>query len=171
MNKTTLILVVVSLIVNVGYSQTERSNKRPAFDLKLFVNDDQFFQASMPETSYVINDSIIQIFPGEKLFIEVAEVNGKLSNFRVVNQINDKDKTIVVDFQQVTKGKVHEQMILIIDNPFDKQIYYKAKMNLMKNNRWVNTSVYPVMPRLKSIEMWPDFITSLALVGFELKDN
>ena len=61
--------------------------------------------------------------------------------------------------------------VLTIDNPFDKQLHYKATMNLMKNKKWVNTSVYPVMPKLKSIEMWPDIITSLALVSFELKDK
>jgi hypothetical protein len=171
MIKQILILVVTTLIINQGYSQTDQSNKRPAFDLKLFVNDNQFYNAPMVETNYIINDSIIQIFPGEKLFIEVAIVNNKLTNFRIVNDIKDKNKTIVIDFQQRTQGKVHEQMILTIDNPFDKQIYYKAKMNLLKNSKWVNTSVYPVMARLKSIEMWPDLITSLALVGFELKDK
>jgi hypothetical protein len=44
-------------------------------------------------------------------------------------------------------------------------------MNLMKDKKWVNTSVYPVMARLESIEMWPDIITSLALFGFKLKDK
>jgi hypothetical protein len=171
MIKKILILIVTSLIIYQGYSQTDKSNKRPAFDLKLFVNDDQFYNAPMAESNYIINDSIIQIFPGEKLFIEAAVVNDKLTNFRVVNEIKDKNKTIVLDFQQRTKGKVHEQMILTIENPFDKEIYYKAKMNLMKTNRWLDTSVYPVRARLKSIEMWPDLLTSLTLVGFELKDK
>jgi hypothetical protein len=166
-----LVLIIGTLIINQVYGQTDKSNKRPAFDLKLYVNDSQFYNAPMGETNYIINDSIIQIFPGEKLFVEAEIINNKLTNFRVVNEIKDKSKTLVIDFQQTTKGKVHEQMILTIDNPFDKQLQYRAMMNLMKNKKWVNTSVYPVMPRLKSIEMWPDLITSLALVGFELKDK
>jgi hypothetical protein len=170
MKKTILILVIGFLMINQGYSQTHNSNKRLAFDLKLFVDDNQFYNSPMGETNYIINDSIVQIFPGEKLLIEAEVINNRLTNFRIVNDIKDKSKTLVVDFQQTVKGKVHEQMILSIDNPFDKQLRYKAMMNLMKNNKWVKTSVYPVMPRLKAIEMWPDLITSLALVGFELED-
>jgi hypothetical protein len=166
-----LFLIMGILIINQVYGQADKSNKRPAFDLKLFVNDTQFYNAPMGETNYIINDSMIQIFPGEKLFVETEIINNKLTNFRVVNEIKDKSKTLVIDFQQTTKGKVHEQMILTIDNPFNKQLQYKAMMNLMKNKKWVSTSVYPVLPRLKSIEMWSDLITSLALVAFELKDK
>jgi hypothetical protein len=170
MLKTILILIIGSLMIHQGYCQTHDSNKRLAFDLKLFVDDNQFYNSPMGETNYIINDSIVQIFPGEKLFIEAEVVNNKLTNFRIVNDIKDKSKTLVVDFRQTIKGKVHEQMTLSIDNPFDKQLRYKAMMNLMKNNKWVKTSVYPVMPGLRGIEIWPDLITSLALVGFELED-
>lgn len=41
----------------------------------------------MPESNYIINDSIVQIFPGEKLLIEADVINDKLTNFRVVNEI------------------------------------------------------------------------------------
>ena len=166
-----LILIISSLVISQGYSQTGKSNKRPAFDLKVFVNDNQFYNAPIGETDYIINDSIIQIFPGEKLFVEAEVLDNKLVNFQVVSEIKEKSKTLVFDFQQTIKGKVHEQMILTIDNPFDKHLHYEAMMNLMKNKKWVNTSVYPVLPKLKSIEMWPDLITSLALAGFKLKDR
>jgi hypothetical protein len=172
MIKKILILLIISLIITQGYSQVLKLNKkRPAFDLQLFVDDTRLYKAPMGETDYIINDSIIQIFPGEKLFIEADVVNNRLTNFQIVSEIKDKNKTLIIDFKQTTKGKVHEQMILTIDNPFDKQLDYKAMMNLMKNKKWVNTSVYPVMPKLKAIEMWPDLITSLALIGFELKEK
>jgi hypothetical protein len=170
MIKAIVILVIGSLMANHCYGQTNNSNKRLAFDLKLFVDDNQSYNAPMGETNYIINDSIVQIFPGEKLFIEAEIVKNKLTNFKIVNDIKDKSKTLIVDFRQSAKGKVHEQMILSIDNPFNKQLRYKAMMNLMKHNKWVKTSVYPVMPRLKAIEMWPDLITSLALGGFELEN-
>jgi hypothetical protein len=171
MIKKLLLLVVGSLILIQGYSQDENPNIRLAFDLKMFVDDNQFYSAPMGETNYIINDSIIQIFPSETLFVEAEILNNKLINLKVVKEIKDKSKTLIIDFKQTTKGKIHEQMILTIDNPFDKQLYYKAMMNLLKNKMWVNTSVYPVMPKIRSIEMWPDLITSLALVGFELKDR
>lgn len=166
------VLVICSLLVIQGFGQSDKSNnQRPAFELKLFVNDQQLYNAQLGESNYIINDSIIQIFAGEKLFIEADVVNDKLSNFKVVKEIRDKSKTLVIDFQQSANGKVHEQMMLTIDNPFENQLNYKAAMNLLKNKRWVDTSVYPVMAHLKSIEMWPDLITSLALFGFEFKDK
>lgn len=165
-------LIVCSLLLVLSYGQAEKeNNKRPAFELKLLVNDQQFYSSQMEESSYIINDTIIQIFAGEKLFVEADVVKGKLLNFQVAKEIRDKNKTLVIDFQQSVNGKVHEQMMLTIDNPFAKQLNYAAAMNLMKNKRWVNTTVYPVMAHLKSIEMWPDIITSLALFGFELKDK
>ncbi len=171
MIKNALILLFATLTIVQGYSQASKANVRPAFDLKLFVDDNQFYSAPIVETPYIINDSIIQIFPGEKLFVEADVLKNRLTNFRVVNEIKDEKKTIVIDFHQTSNGKVHEQMILIIDNPFDKQIYYKAKMHLMKHKRWVDTSVYPVMAKLRAIEMWPDIVTSLALIGFELREQ
>lgn len=172
MIKKIWVLVICSLLVIQGFGQSDKTNnQRPPFELKLLVNDQQLYNAQLGESSYIINDSIIQIFPGEKLFIEADVVNDKLSNFQVVKEIRDKSKTLVIDFQQSANGKVHEQMMLTIDNPFEKQLNYKAAMNLMKTKRWVDTSVYPVMAHLKSIELWPDLITSLALFGFEFKDK
>jgi hypothetical protein len=172
MVKKIWILIFFSLIICKGYGQSDKSgNIRAPFELKLFVNEQQFYSAPMGESNYIINDSIIQIFPGEKIYIEADVINNRLTNFQIVKEIRDKNKTLVIDFQQTAEKKVHEQMILTIDNPFDKQLYYKAQMNLMKSKMWVKTSVYPVMARLESIEMWPDLITSLALVGFELKDK
>jgi len=172
MIKKIWVLVICSLFVVKGFGQSDKSNnQRPPFELKLLVNDQQLFNAQLGESSYIINDSIIQIFPGEKLFIEADVVNDKLSNFQVIKEIRDKSKTLVIDFQQKANGKVHEQMMLTIDNPFGTQLNYKAAMNLMKTKRWVDTSVYPVMAHLKSIELWPDLITSLALFKFELGDK
>lgn len=172
MIKKIWVLVICSLLVIQGFGQSDKSNnQRPPFELKLLVNDQQLYNAQLGESSYIINDSIIQIFPGEKLFIEADVVNDKLSNFKVVKEIREKSKTLVIDFQQSANGKVHEQMMLTIDNPFEKQLNYKAAMNLMKTKRWVDTSVYPVMAHLKSVELWPDLITSLALFGFEFKDK
>lgn len=167
-----IIFSISFLATTYCYGQTGNTIvKRPAFDLKLYVDSNQFYQAPIRATNYVINDSIIQIFPGEKLFVEADINHHKLTNLKVVNEIRDKSKTLVIDFQQTTNGKVHDQMILTIENPFDKHLKYKAIMNLMKSKRWVDTSVLPVLPKLKSIEMWSDLITSMALLGFEVSDK
>lgn len=172
MIKKLLILLISSLIVSQGYSQVIKLNKkRPAFDLQIYVDDNRLYKDQIGETDYIFNDSIILVFPGEKLFIEAEVVNDRLTNLQLVDSIKDKSKTLVMDFQQKTKGKVHEMMILTIENPFDKQLHYKAMVNLLMNKKWGSTSVYPVRPKLKSIEIWADLITSLSLTGFELKEK
>ncbi len=167
--KIAVLLLCQILAVQV-YSQLKISNNvRPAFKLKLFVNDSVFYNAPMEQSFYIVRDSIIQIFPGEKLYIEADVANNRLINFKVVPEISDKSKTLIIEFHQEAKGRVHEQMMLTIHNPFNKSLNYKALMNLMKYKKWVETSVIPVRPKLKSIETWPDIITTMALTGFRLE--
>jgi hypothetical protein len=60
---------------------------------------------------------------------------------------------------------------LKIQNPFPKDLGYKAKMFLLKQNKWVNTNVYPVTAGLSAFETWPDIIISLALGNWEFIDK
>jgi hypothetical protein len=163
-------LVCFFLITNI-YAQSDSSNLRPSFELKLKVNSKQFYTAPLGETKYIINDTIIQIFPGEKLFIETNTINNKLVNLRRVDSIRDSTKTIIIEFVQESEGKDHKYMQLIIKNPYNKNLHYSVLMNLLKHQKWVRTNVVPVMPKLESIEMWPDILTSLVLTGFELKEK
>lgn len=168
MIKRAIVLLVFLITTNLIYCQVSQdSNIRPPFDLRLYVNDSVFYEAPMKESRYIINDTIIQLFPGEKLFIESEIQNNKLVNFKIVPTITDKDRTLVVEFHQEKKGKNHDQMILTIENPFQKMLHYRAMINLMNERRWRKTSVVQVLPGLKSIEMWSDIITSIALSGFE----
>jgi len=159
-----------TITTNQPTVQTVNSNKRQPFQLKLLIDDSKSFSLPVNETDYVINDTILYIFAGEKLFVESTLTNNRVTKLRVVNEIKDPSKTFVIDFQQKTTGKVHQMMSLTISNPYNKQLRYKAMMNLLQNNKWVNTSVYPVLPNIKAIEMWQAPITMLALGSFELKD-
>lgn len=170
MNKIILIFVTGFLSVFQSYAQTDTSNIRPPFELKLLVDDSKSFSLPVPETSYISNDTILQIFPGEKLYVEVTIVNNRATRLQTVKEIKDASKTLIIDFQQKANGKVHQFMTLTVTNPFNKQLRYKAMMNLLRNNKWVNTNVYPVLPNIKGTEMWTDPITILALGSFELKD-
>lgn len=170
MLKTIIIFMAGFLSVFQGYAQTDNSNKRPPFELKLLVDDSKSFSVPISESNYVNNDTILYVFPGEKLFVEATILNNRATKLRVVPEIKDAGKTLIVDFQQKANGRVHQFMTLTITNPFNKQLRYKAMMNLLKNNKWQNTSVYPVLPNIKGIEMWTDPITTLAIGSFELKD-
>ncbi len=169
--KTNFIILLFILGSNFIFGQdTSALNKRPSFNLDLYVNDTVFYEAPIAESFYVINDSMIQIFPGENLYFEATQNHGKLDKLKRVASVTDSSKTLIIEFKQVYKGKTHEQMILSVRNPFKKNLHYKAFMNLMKNKKWAKTSVVPVIAGLISYETWPNIITSLMLKGFELKD-
>jgi hypothetical protein len=157
------------LLCGSSYCQELDNNVRPAFDLKLFVNDSTFYQAHMDATFYVIKERTIQIFPGEKIYVE-ADLSGDiLVNLRVVPEIKNKEKTITISFLQEHDGNNHVMMKLNLVNPFPQNLLYSARINLMKQKRWVGTSVEPVMPKIMSLEMWPDIITTIVLYNFYLK--
>lgn len=164
----TCFLIFLMLIGKFCLAQST-GNSRPPFSLKLFVNDSTFYQAQMGETMFVIDKKTVQIFPGEKLFIEADLMKDSLVNLKVVPEIINKEKTLTIVFMQENENKLHKQMRLTITNPFSKQLEYSAQINLMKYKKWVKTSVVPVQPGLVSYEMWPDIITTVALYNFHLK--
>lgn len=165
-----LLLLIALLFSSLCYAQTIDNNTRPAFDLKLFVNDTTFYTAPMAPTSYIIKDRAVQVFPGEKLFIEADILKDSLVNLKAVPAILNKEKTIVITFTQEHQNKRHERMVLNIANPFPKNLEYKAQINLMKYKKWVNTSVVPVMHNVIANEKWPDIITTVVLYDFHLKE-
>jgi hypothetical protein len=165
-------LIILFLLANkLCFSQVTKSDMRPPFELKLFVNDTTFYSAPMQTTYYVTPNNMVQIFPGETLYIEAEILKDSLVNLKAVPAIVNKDRTMTITFEQVHTGKVHEQMILSVKNPFIKHLVYKAFMHLMVQKRWVETDVLPVFPNIAGKEMWGDVITTMTLTGFYLKDK
>jgi len=164
-----LLLLLLCFAANFCCGQSDTSNIRPKFNLKLFVNDSTFYQSPMNETSYVIKSEMVQIFPGETLYIEADIAKDSLIDLHIVPAIIHKDKTITISFSQDHENNIHKQMILKINNPFSESLTYHAHINLMKTKKWVGSSVLPVQPTLESFETWPDIITSIVLSDFYLQ--
>lgn len=62
----------------------------------------------------------------------------------------------------------HMMMMLSVKNPFTKDLNYKAGIYLMKYNKWISTSIEPVMAEKMSFETWPDIIVSIVLNDWTL---
>jgi hypothetical protein len=164
-----LLFLFAGLLITLNsYCQNGLNNKRPPYKLHLFVNDSLFYDFQLDESPYVINDTILQVFPGEKLFVEAELLNNKLTNLLVVPKRRNIFRTITIQFEQNKVGKTHEQMMLTIKNPFRKNLTYIAKVSLLGENKWVNSTSGPVLAGMESIEIWPDIITSIVLTGFKL---
>jgi hypothetical protein len=161
-------LVVTGLI----YSEDNYIIERSSFVLRLSVDEENYWEWTVPITPYIFNENYIQFYPGETIFIEAEVLEDRITKLSVVKEILDETKTIVVEFNQIKNKeneRIHDIMMLKIKNPFNKNMEYKANIWLLKYNQWTTTSTIPVMAGILSYESWPDIIGSIVLYDFVLK--
>jgi len=167
--KSFVLIVFVFLNSTFIFSQQEQTY-REGFVLKLPVNALNFYQDSIVKSPYFIKDDILQIYPGEKLFVEV-EVKGKtILSMHVVKEKKNIERTLEIEFTQKVKGRSSEAMILKIYNPLEYNLKYKAAMYIVGEDDWLQTSVVPVGSKLYAYETWPDVIITLVLMDWELQE-
>ena len=144
--------------------------KRKPYLLTVAVDKKNTYEENLPESNYVLRDLTVQLYPGESVFIEIEQENGIVKNVRAVTENKFPEKTLIISFTQISKKKVHESMMLKIQNPFKYTLKYDAKTYLLNYKNWVNARVLPVQPGLSAYESWPELITSVAIgnLSFEL---
>ena len=163
-----LLTILFALTISFSYAQNEQPN-REEFTLKLPVDGEQFYEQEIENSPYFVKDYILQIYPGEKLFIEVELNKKEITSMKVVNENLNPKKTIEIEFIQNTKDRKNESMMLKVVNPFKKDLEYSAMMFIVGHDKWINTNVLPVRAKLTGYETWPDVIITLALDGWKLK--
>lgn len=168
-----LILLTVGLqMTAMTFCQSvQMSNTRPDYKIQLAVKSDILYEATIRGSQYIIIDSVIQIFPGEKLFVEAEIVKENLTNFKMVPQIKDSSKTLTIEFLQEVSGKEHKQMVLSVDNPFNKKFEYNAIISRMIDKKPVMISDLTIPAKAKSVQTWPDILTALILKSFKILNS
>jgi len=169
-----LILKVLLLCILDSFALSAQvvnnNNQRKAFKLTLAVDDQNFYESDIEASSYLKGPNILQIYPGEVVYIEVTQKDGVINNFKCVKTNIHPESTLEISFNQKTTGKKHEMMMLKVVNPFALDLSYSANMFLMSNNKWVKTNVLPVKAKLTSYETWPDVIVTLALSDWKFSN-
>ena len=163
---TTFLLISYTVI----FSQQNEKPEREAFELHLNVNQEQFYGMDVKSSAYFPAPNILQIYPSESLYIEAEIEDGKIITMKTVKENLNPEKTIKVEFKQVAKDRLHDYMILDVKNPFDKSLNYDASMYIVGHNKWITTSIIPILPKLSNYEMWPDVIITLALDNWRLEE-
>ncbi len=118
---------------------------------------------NVPKSKYFVKENIIQIYPTEKLNVEVEIKNDTIFAMKVVQKITEPTKTIQIELIQNVKEKKPEGMMLKVTNPFNRKLNYNALMFIVGGNKWISTSIIPIQPNLMNFEMWNDVIISLVL--------
>jgi hypothetical protein len=170
--KYILALLVFTLTVPfISKAQDTAILKRTPYTLKIYVDKVNFYQDEIGATAYVFPNNGMQIYPGETIYVEVEQDNGIIRSMKAVKEIKNPEITLTIKFSQTSENGIHQMMMLKIQNPFPKNLTYKAKMFLLKQNKWFDTNVYPVMAGLSAFETWPDIIISLGLGSWKFTDN
>jgi hypothetical protein len=81
------------------------------------------YEVDVAESPFVMNKNIVQIYPGETIYLEAEMVNDSMM-LRSVKEIMYPKRTIIITCTQaVNKGK-HQSILLKVTNPFDKALSY-----------------------------------------------
>jgi hypothetical protein len=167
--KIRAILTVLSVIICINSYAQNDTPLRSAFTLKLPVDGKQFYEQEVQESPYFVKDNVLQMYTGEKLFIEVETLDNKITAMKVVNKNVNPKKTIEIELKQEVKNKANESIMLKIKNPFKKELNYKAMMFIVGQNKWIPTSVLPIASELTGFELWKDIIITMVLKDWTLK--
>jgi len=168
MKKLTFILTFF-FTATLCFGQANYLPERKAFRLSLVVDDTTFYSVNIKASAFVLPDNTVQLYSGEKVYVEVEIEGNEIKSMRSVKENNNPAKTLTISFVQHTEGRKHDQMVLEIANPFKKKLEYTAHIFLMKQNKWVGTNVLPVSEKITAFENWPDIITTIALSGWMFK--
>ncbi|MGH8104749.1 MAG: hypothetical protein ACREO2_00360, partial [Arenimonas sp.] len=97
-----------------------------------------------------------------------AEVSGDtLINFKVVKEVVDPKKTIVVSFTQEDDGG----MMLSVSNPFERTLKFNMAIMPIDKEALYKTSSCPILAGGRVFEMWPEPIFQILLTNPKLLDD
>ena len=162
-----IVTLFTLLSFHIGIAQN-LNPQREAFTLKLPVDGVNYYEQEVNAGPYFVYKNILQIYPSEKINIEVELKNDTIFSMKTVKENLNPKNTIEIEFSQIVKDRKSEMMMLKVKNPFNQKLEYKAKMYIVGQNRWINTSIIPVQPNLIGYETWTDVIITLALDNWKL---
>ena len=166
MKKITLIAILIfSLSL---YSQNDKP-KRNSFKLEIAANETQQYGMDVQEGPYFVKEKILQIYCGEKLFVECEIQGDSLSKMKVVEKNINPEKTIIIDFSQNDEDRKNIMTALNVKNPFNRKLNYDAIMFTPISQQWKRTSIIPIYPNLENFEHWPHAIITLVLENWRFE--
>ncbi|NRA12912.1 MAG: hypothetical protein HRT57_13230 [Crocinitomicaceae bacterium] len=164
-----IILALFCVFGSMTFAQNDLPN-REAFSLVLPVDSINYYRQEIEATPYFVATNVLQIYPGESIFVEVETfTSGIIKSMKVVKENLKPQTTIELNFSQTVADKKSQSMMLKVVNPFGMELTYSAQMFVIDNDKLINTTTLPVMANLTSFETWPDVIVTLILSQWKLK--
>ena len=163
-----ILTILAILVAQNCFAQNVVVNRQP-FNLKLPIDGLNIYEEQIAGKPYFVKSKKLQIYPGEKLFIEVEIKKDTIFSMAVVKQNLYPEKTIEVNFSQKVNGKKNEMMILKLTNPFKKSLDCKALVYKAGQKGWKDATIKPVLPKSTGTETWTDVVITMVLDKWKLK--
>ena len=97
-----IVTLFILFISQISIAQNQNP-QREAFKLKLPVDGVHFFEQDVKSTPYFVHNDILQIYPVEKVFVEVELKNDTIFSMKTVNKNLNPTFTIEIEFSQKVK--------------------------------------------------------------------
>ncbi|WP_431244787.1 hypothetical protein ACQ9BO_11320 [Flavobacterium sp. P21] len=160
--------IIIILTLSVTFFSFAQKNRK-AFSLEIAVNETQQYKAEIPESPYFVKEKLLQIYCGEKVFVECEIAGDSISDMKIVTENTHPEKTIEIQFSQDVKDRKSINTMLQLNNPFNKDLVYEAIMLTPFSEQWKSTSTIPITAKLMSFETWGHPIISLGLMNWHFK--
>src|SRR6478609_124457 len=125
-----LLLLLPAITLSQTFFGQDSILKRRPYKLMVVVDQNTVYEEELKPYPYVFPNNSMQIYPGEKIFVEVEQENGVIKKISAVKENIDPAKTLVISFEQITENGKHHSMQLTIKNPFSQKLIYKTKIFL-----------------------------------------
>ncbi|HMI08316.1 MAG TPA: hypothetical protein VK528_12260 [Flavobacterium sp.] len=164
-----LFILLGILSLSIVQSQNLKPD-REAFTLKVQLNKKQFYTQDINNLPYFPEAGTLQIYPDERINIEVEVLNGTIISLTSVAENVHPEKTIEIEFCQVIEDHITKSAQIFIKNPFDKKLKFKTVTYVINDSEWIPE---PRSAKAKATEclVWKQTLGSFVMKDWELEKN
>lgn len=155
---------------NLTRGESVAKPERDAFVLKVARNSKQSFIQQIDKTPYFVENNTLQIYPLEKVNIEVELRNDTIYSMTSVAENLNPEKTIEIEFCQTVENHEAKPTLLYVRNPFPRKLKYNIIAYFVEESQWININKF-AKPKWTSFDSWNKVISSLVLKDWEFEET
>jgi hypothetical protein len=129
------------------------------------------YEQEVESSPYFVTSKALQIYPSEKLFIEIESNTDSITSMKVVREKLNPSKTIEVSLHQEVNETNGNAMFLKIVNPFSQLLKAEVYLQLLKDGRWTKSTILPIQANGSGTEVWYDALLSIGIHNWKLEDS
>jgi hypothetical protein len=112
----------------------------------------------------------IQVGLGDTMLVYCGTDANLLTLSRTTDSTSTSTRTMMIGLTFEDFGGTNAT-ILRVSNPLESVLRYRASIRRKGDTRFTETTIVPVLPKITSMEMWPDQIDRIILFDFRTTED